>query len=179
MNSMAPRAAPTNAAPPPTALTIRRSCCARCSTNATLLGQARSSSIATIGNPAESKLQWQLIDVLRIVSVEPLHNLGMLGILEVSHGIEGGVEAGNAAAVFRRTGPFASDLARVGNVRIALTNVGHRKTVFPGASEVEKIVDNRRVRLQHVAQSDLGLHLLARRRPKPLASADRNSVHQS
>jgi hypothetical protein len=73
-----------------------------------LLGQARSSRVATIGNAAESKLQWQLIDVLRIISVEPLHNFGMLG-MGVSHGVERGVEAGNAAAVFGRTGPFVCD----------------------------------------------------------------------
>ena len=66
----------------------------------------------------------------------------MLGIREVSHGGECCVEAGYAAAVFGRTGPFVPDVARVGDVRVALANVGHRKRVFPGVSEVVELVDN-------------------------------------
>ena len=73
----------------------------------------------------------------------------------VGDGVECLVEAGDAAAILGRRIALAGDIAGVGEIGVAGTDIGDREPVLPAIAEVVEIIDRGPARPQHVAQADL------------------------
>jgi hypothetical protein len=66
------------------------------------------------------------------------------------------VEAGDAAAILKRAVPFATDVAWIGDSRLAGADIGHGEPMFPAIPEVVSVIDDGLSRLERVAQAHLG-----------------------
>ena len=74
--------------------------------------------------------------MIGIVVVGPFLGFGMVRVVGIGDGFEHFVEARDAAAILGRCVPFAADVARIGDARLAGADVGDGEPMLPAIAEV-------------------------------------------
>ena len=80
----------------------------------------------------------------------------MIEVVRIGEGFELRIEAGDAAAIFRRRRVFAGEIARVGRGRISRARFGQGELVFPAIAEVVDISQLRRAWPKQRLEGQLG-----------------------
>src|SRR6476659_6825349 len=81
--------------------------------------------------------------------------MGMAWMRWISDRFEQFIETWDAAAILGRSVSFATNVARVGDARLAGADIGHSEPMFPSIAEVVNVIDDGLSRLEHVAQTHL------------------------
>ena len=119
------------------------------------LGEARLNGVATVCDAPEGVFDRKCIECVGIVVARPFFEMGMARMSRVGDHFEQFVEAWDAAAILGRSIPFASDVARIGDARLASADIGYGEPMLPAIAEVVSVIDDGFSRLEHVAQAHL------------------------
>ena len=72
---------------------------------------------------------------------EPVLGIVVIRVVRIGEGFELRIEAGDAAAIFRRRRVFAGDVARISQGRVGGTRLGQGEVVFPAITHVIGVVE--------------------------------------
>jgi hypothetical protein len=78
-----------------------------------------------------------IVESVRIEVAEPLLRVVVIGVVRIGEGFELCIEAGDAAAIFRRRRVLAGEVAWVGQSGTGGARLGQGKLVFPAIAHVK------------------------------------------
>jgi hypothetical protein len=114
------------------------------------LGGARLGGVATVCDAPEGVFDRKRIECIGIVVARPFFEMGMARMRRVGDRFEQFVEAWDAAAILGRSIPFATDVARIGDARLAGADIGHGEPMLPAITKVVSVIDDGLLRLERV-----------------------------
>src|SRR5207244_2323413 len=97
----------------------------------------------TVCDTGEPVFDGLFVEAVRIVIAEPVLGVFVIRVARISEGFELRIEAGDAAAIFRRRRVFAGDVARISQGRVGGTRLGKGELVFPAITHVIGVVEPR------------------------------------
>jgi hypothetical protein len=78
--------------------------------------------------------------VVRVEVAEPVFGVVVIWMVWVGEGFELRIEAGDAAAIFRRRRIFAGEVARIGRAWLGSAGFGQGELVFPAIAKVVDVI---------------------------------------
>jgi hypothetical protein len=121
----------------------------------TLLGSGGRCS-ATVGDAGDPVLDGLFVEAAEIIVAKPILNVFDDRDDWDRRDFELGIEAGDAAAVLRRCGVLARDIARIGQVWIGGARFGQSELVLPAIAEVVDVGQLRRAGPKQGMEGQLG-----------------------
>ena len=88
------------------------------------------------GDARQPVFDRQCVEVMRVAFAQPLAHLFMIGVFWIVAGFKQIIKARHAAAVFRRRGALAAEIARIMRIRIALPNIRDDDSHAPVVTEI-------------------------------------------